>query len=837
MGNFSEILSSTEHSTTSRTRNQSGMIAFQDTVAACSLTDLPSLGLMFTWINNQSENHVAKKLDRVLVNDAWMNQFSQSYAKFEPSGISDHTRSRVFLESEPVGRKLPFKFFNFLADHPDFLASVSDTWNQTEPIYHSRSALYIFSKKLKLLKPILRHLNKTKFGDIPRKTKEAFQNLCEKQAQALSDPSSSSFDAVSAATENWNHWASRTTFNVIRRLVLLSGDPFDQFLNTNVASTHEDNAENLTNLIEFCCPAHTAELLVHPIFEAKIRNVLFSMPVNKAPGPDGYPVEFYKVAWPVIRKYFITAVQSFFLYGFLPKGVNATILTPIPKIQGAETMKDFRPISCCIILYKVVSKVLARRLKVLLPELIEPNQCAFVKGRLLLENVLMATELIKNYRKDLIGSRSVLKLDISKAFDTVKWSFIEDTLRAMHIPEQFIHGIHVCLSTGAFSVSVNGELEGFFPSARGLRQGCALSPYLFFIAINVPSLAFNKSAASGSIGYHPTCSQINLTHLSFADDIMVFTNGEPSSLQGIFSVLNEFESWLPKRCLETIERMCSSFLWSGTPNSIGKAKVAWDEVCMPKEEAGLGIRRLVDSSKVLVLSLIWRLITNSSSLWVAWTRTNLLRNRCFWNVKDTQSGSWIWLKLLKLRHQAAMFLKSEIGNGKGTLFWFNNWLNMGKLIDIAGDSSTMLLGISRYATVADATSSGQWNIRRCCTCHLRAMIAAINSVPPPVEDAGGDRVLLKHGDGDYKPWFSSSRTWDQLRVHHNAVEWSKVTWFSEAIPRFSFIAWLAVRNRLSTGDRTRAWGRYRFVGSVASLTNPVTTFSLPARTPIPSGLI
>ena len=255
MGNFSEILSSTEHSTTSRTRNQSGMIAFQDTVAACSLTDLPSLGLMFTWINNQSENHVAKKLDRVLVNDAWMNQFSQSYAKFEPSGISDHTRSRVFLESEPVGRKLPFKFFNFLADHPDFLASVSDTWNQTEPIYHSRSALYIFSKKLKLLKPILRHLNKTKFGDIPRKTKEAFQNLCEKQAQALSDPSSSSFDAVSAATENWNHWAvieehfylqksrinwlkfsdqniiffhkivqSRTTFNVIRRLVLLSGE-------------------------------------------------------------------------------------------------------------------------------------------------------------------------------------------------------------------------------------------------------------------------------------------------------------------------------------------------------------------------------------------------------------------------------------------------------------------------------------------------------------------------------------------------------------------------------------------------------------------------------------
>lgn len=193
------------------------------------------------------------------------------------------------------------------------------------------------------------------------------------------------------------------------------------------------------------------------------------MPANKAPGPDGYPAEFYRAAWPIIVSDFITAVQSFFLYGFLLKGVNATILTLVPKIQGAETMKDFRPISCCNILYKVFSKILANRLKVLLPELIEPNQCDFVTGRLLLENVLLATELVKNYHKDSIGARSVLKLDISKAFDTVKWSFIKDTLRTMNIPEQFIHWIHTCLSTATFSVSVNGEFEGFFRSSRGLR--------------------------------------------------------------------------------------------------------------------------------------------------------------------------------------------------------------------------------------------------------------------------------------------------------------------------------------------------------------------------------
>lgn len=229
------------------------------------------------------------------------------------------------------------------------------------------------------------------------------------------------------------------------------------------------------------------------------------MPSNKAPGPDGFPAEFYRASWPIIKDDFVVAIQSFFMYGLFPRGVNATILMLIPKHDDAKEMKDYHPISCCNILYKVISKILANRLKVLLPELIEPNQWAFVKGRLLLENVLLATELVKDYHKQSIHPRSVLKLDISKAFDSVNWSFITDTIRAVGIPEMFVHWIHTCLSTAAFSVSVNGELEGFFGTERGLRQGCALSPYLFVIAINVLSRMLNKAANVGTIGFHPSC--------------------------------------------------------------------------------------------------------------------------------------------------------------------------------------------------------------------------------------------------------------------------------------------------------------------------------------------
>lgn len=159
---------------------------------------------------------------------------------------------------------------------------------------------------------------------------------------------------------------------------------------------------------------------------------------------------------------------------------------------------------------------------------------------------------------------------------------------------------------------------------------------------------------------------------------------------------------------------------------------------------------MADSSRVFALSLIWRLLTNSGSLWVAWTKQNLLRRRYFWDISDTGAGSWIWCKLLKLRQQAASYLRSAIGNGRNTLFWFDNWLDMGMLLDIAGESGTQLLGITRYAIVADAATSVQWSIRRCRSYHLRAMIARIHDAPAPVVDAESDKLLWRHGENDYK---------------------------------------------------------------------------------------
>lgn len=139
-----------------------------------------------------------------------------------------------------------------------------------------------------------------------------------------------------------------------------------------------------------------------------------------------------------------------FSKGFLPKGINSTILALIPKKEHATRMNDYRPISCCNVIYKAILKLLANRLKAIMPVFISLNQSAFIQERLLMENVLLATELVKDYHRDTIFPRCAMKIDISKAFDSIQWSFVLNTLSALNFLEIFIHWIRLCITTPSF---------------------------------------------------------------------------------------------------------------------------------------------------------------------------------------------------------------------------------------------------------------------------------------------------------------------------------------------------------------------------------------------------
>ena len=277
--------------------------------------------------------------------------------------------------------------------------------------------------------------------------------------------------------------------------------------------------------------------------DTEIREAFFSLPKNKTGGPDGYSAEFFTASWSVIGTEVTEAIKEFFRSGKLLKQWNSANLVLIPKKMNASLPSDFRPISCLNTVYKVISKLLASRLKAILPLMISKSQSDFLPGRLLAENVLLATDLVNGYNTQNVSPRGMLKVDLRKAFDCVRWDFIMASLRALAIPENYIMLIKECLSTASFSVSVNGVSGGFFKSSKGIRQGDPLSPYLFVLAMECLSRLLLSRYEAGTIGYHPRTEDLKISHLMFADDVMIFFNGTSNSLHGISECLDDFASW------------------------------------------------------------------------------------------------------------------------------------------------------------------------------------------------------------------------------------------------------------------------------------------------------
>ncbi|GKU92629.1 hypothetical protein SLEP1_g6336 [Rubroshorea leprosula] len=160
----------------------------------------------------------------------------------------------------------------------------------------------------------------------------------------------------------------------------------------------------------------------------------------------------------------------------------------------------------------------------------------------MVEHVLLAHEIVKHYHKQHLSSRCALKIDLMKAFDSVHWDFIFQILDALGFPPLFINWLVACITTPKLSVVFNGNLVGYFPGKKGIKQGDPLSPYIFVICMEILSRMLNKAATEGQLAYHPKCAKVKLTHLCFADYLIIFTDGRASSLAAIDDTLKSFYS-------------------------------------------------------------------------------------------------------------------------------------------------------------------------------------------------------------------------------------------------------------------------------------------------------
>jgi hypothetical protein len=304
----------------------------------------------------------------------------------------------------------------------------------------------------------------------------------------------------------------------------------------------KSKADRISNLIQKRFSTTCIEGMHAPVSRDEVRKTIFAMKANKAPGPDGFSAGFFHKAWPIVGEEVVDAVLEFFVSGILLKEVNATIITLVPKKKNPAVMGDYRPISCCNIIYKTITKILANRLLPGLADVISNNQGAFIPKRSIAENILLAQELVHDYHKSKGAARCALKVDLMKAYDSVNWEFILHCLLCFGAPRKYVSWVRACIPTPTFSVALNGSLVGFFQGKKGLRQGDPISPYLFVLAMEILSRLLAEAASDVErFRFHPKCSKIKLTHLCFADDLLIFSGADMDSVLTIKEVLADFE--------------------------------------------------------------------------------------------------------------------------------------------------------------------------------------------------------------------------------------------------------------------------------------------------------
>ena len=214
---------------------------------------------------------------------------------------------------------------------------------------------------------------------------------------------------------------------------------------------------------------------------------------------------------------------------------NTTIVTLIPKVKCPSHPGDFRPISCCHVLFKFISKLINSRLKLVLGSIIDPTQGPFVTDRSIMHNILLCQDLLKQYSRYNCAANCLIKIELCKSYDTMDWKFLRDMLVALNFLIHFIRIIMAYITSTSYTLMINGYPTPPFQAKRGLRQGDPLSPLLFVIGMEY--LSRSLKSVEDRYGFHPQCRRTKLTHLCFADDLMLFCKEDISSVRVFYECI------------------------------------------------------------------------------------------------------------------------------------------------------------------------------------------------------------------------------------------------------------------------------------------------------------
>ena len=253
-----------------------------------------------------------------------------------------------------------------------------------------------------------------------------------------------------------------------------------------------------------------------------MKKAVFQMEHNKAPDPDGFPAEFYQSFWEVIKSDLLDMFHALHAGQLDLFRLNFGEIILLPKVEGAERIQQYRPICLLNVSFKIFTKTATLRLNTVDDHVVRPTQTAFMQGRNILDGVVVLHETVHEmHRKKLNGV--ILKIDFEKAYDKVKWSFLQQTLRMKGFSKEWCALIENFVSGGSVAIKVNDDTGKYFQTKKGLRQGDPLSPILFNIVADMLAILVERAKSEGKIeGVIPHLVDGGLSILQYADYTILF---------------------------------------------------------------------------------------------------------------------------------------------------------------------------------------------------------------------------------------------------------------------------------------------------------------------------
>jgi ribonuclease HI len=581
IGDFNEVLTTSEKLGGSGRAN-SQMVAFRQTLEFCELTDLGYRGPKFTWSNCQEgSNFIKERLDRGVANAEWRDLFPNSAILVEAILCSDHAPLILCLSG--LGgrerRRQRFRYEESWLKEEGYAEIVKQAWPRDEVdsvswekieinmarcqnnfLRWQRGCTGSLKHQIAVLHKQLIDLqgrDEMGIGEETKAVKKKMENLLDqsdlmwrKRAKTEwlrgGDRNTKFFHACANARKKSNFITSIS--NTEGHIFTSTDEVQSAFVNYFQSLFTSDVVGDMMPCLQPLKKCVTAEMnrdLLKKISEEEVYRALHDMAPLKAPGPDGFTAGFFQKNWSIIGKDICHAILVTLNSGVLPPFLKQTNIALIPKTKNPVSVTDFRPISLCNVMYKMISKILANRLKRILPHIISPVQSAFIPGRLITDNVLVAYETLHTMHSRMKGKKGYMavKLDMSKAYDRVEWRFLETVMHRLGFDPCWVQLIMMCVSSVEYAVLVNGEPCGQIKPERGLRQGDPISHYLFLICAEALSSMVKKANDDGILtGVSTSRGGPRISHLFFADDSLLFCRANLSQWGTLTNVLRIYEA-------------------------------------------------------------------------------------------------------------------------------------------------------------------------------------------------------------------------------------------------------------------------------------------------------